>query len=344
MSNLSSFEKIERALNLELLERESLPVIPQLTYASAAWNQIKISEALNDTNKQFACLKNAYTECKYDGIYAQWEGSFTLLANSLGAPIDIAEDRPPSIIKPIIFSSEDIEAIKDVKLDNLSGLGRIPVNLNLIKLFKTKKAEIPLLNYVPGPFTLAGLMYGLDKFMINIYDNPKFIDLLTTFCSQASYHFGLAKIEAGIDIITIAEPSGSSDLISPKHFEKFCLNPLRNLIGQFKREKIHVGLHICGYTEPILQLMNQTGAEFLELDSRVDLQRARELIKNTICIVGNIDTSILTSKSPKEIQKLCMDCTKKLGGYGHILSSGCEIPFNTPIENIKAMVNWYKKL
>ncbi len=318
---------------LSFKEVDRIPVIPQLTYAAAKWSDMNIDEALNNGGKQLKALLHAQEECGYDGIYAGWEGSFVLLSSTLGSELQVFKDKPPNVHKPLIEIKEDLEKIPTL---NPNKDGRIPINLKLIKELK-KKSEVPILSYLPAPFTLSGLLHGTDKLMLLIYMDMDFLNQLVDLCFNLTYLFGKAKIEAGVDAITIADPTGSSDMISPKHFEQLSFPSLKDLISKLKKDGAKVGLHICGNTKPILHLMADTGADYLEVDQAVDLKDARIQAEKT-CIIGNIGTSELLSGSKENITELSKNCIKIAGDKGYILSSGCEVPYGTPIENIQAMV------
>lgn len=323
-----------RFLNaLSFKEVDRIPVIPQLTYASAKWLNIYVDEALNDEKKQIKALLNAQQKCGYDAIYAGWEGSFVLLSGAMGAELQEFKDKPPIVKKPLINDEKDLEGIKT---PNPLEDGSIPSNLKLIHSLK-QKTEVPILSYIPAPFTLSGLLHGTDKLMLAIYTDPDFLKQLIDFSFEATYEFGKAKIEAGVDAITVADPTGSSDMISPKHFEQKSFPSLLDLIKKLKKEKVKVGLHICGQTKSILPLMAKTGADYLEVDHVVDLNEAKAKLEKT-CIFGNVNTLDLLTGSKKQIIELSKDCIENAGEKGYVLSSGCEVPYGTPIENIQAMV------
>ncbi len=328
-----------RFLNaLEFKHVDRVPVIPQLTYAAAKWANMTIDEALTNGEKQLKALLNAQEKCGYDGIYAGWEGSFTLLSVALGAEEQVFKDKPPNVFKPLIGEKSDMDKIKPL---DPSKDGRIPINLKLIKDLKQQTA-VPLLTYIPAPLTLSGLLHGTDKIMLAIYTDLDFLNKMIDLCYDLTYTLALAKIEAGVDSVTIADPTGSSDMISPRHFEQLSFPSLQKLIGNLKKEGIKLGLHICGNTKPILSLMAKTGADYLEIDSAVDLGEAREKIKKP-CISGNVSTSELQASKKDFIIELSNTCIEKIGNIGYILSSGCEVPYDSPIENIQAMVEVSKK-
>jgi len=99
-------------------------------------------------------------------------------------------------------------------------------------------------------------------------------------------------------------------------------------------------LHICGATSPILGMMVATGARIVELDYLVDLEFAKREIGGSVCIEGNVNpTRALFAGRPGDVERETRECITKAGqGGGFILSSGCEVPMNAPMENVRAMV------
>jgi uroporphyrinogen-III decarboxylase len=59
--------------------------------------------------------------------------------------------------------------------------------------------------------------------------------------------------------------------------------------------------------------------------------------------MGNISTADLAGQSAQEIKEQAEALVKNMQ-VGFILSSGCEVPYSTPIENIQAMVQAAKGL
>ena len=339
MQEITSLERVMQTLELKEVDRP--PVIPQLTYAAAYYTKVGIDKALNDLKKQEKALINAQKLGGYDGIYAGWEGSFVLVTSSFGGELRAYPDKPPAVLKPLITTKEELEALPEF---DPTSQGRIPLNLKLIKALKADVKEIPILSYVPSPFTLGSLFLGVSEFMIALMrDKMKILDLLLQKTYEVTLKFALAKVEAGADMITIADPSGSSDMVSPKLFEQHSLPLLKNLIAELKKEGIKVGLHICGQTKPILLKMAETGADYLEIDAKVNLKEAQEILEGNICVMGNISTADLASQSAQEIKEQAEVLVKNMQ-TGFILSSGCEVPYSTPIENIQAMVQAAKGL
>ena len=286
---MNSKERVYNAFKLKEIDR--IPVIPQLTYAAALWINKTIDECVNNSEYQYEALYNAIKECEYDGIYAGWEGSFNLLASAMGSELKLSKDTPPSIKTPLVSNLEDLQQViknnklnEEIKFVNNKG---IDTNMKLIKKLKQNLSDIPILSYMPGPFTFVGVLTGLNKLMINIIRNPEFIINAMELVYEFILYFGQLKIESGVDCLTIADPSSSSTMISPVNFEKFGFKYLKKLINDLRKVgngKIKVGLHICGNTTPILNLIKDLKPDYFEVDSNVDLLEARAKLDD-ICII-----------------------------------------------------------
>jgi uroporphyrinogen decarboxylase len=66
---------------------------------------------------------------------------------------------------------------------------------------------------------------------------------------------------------------------------------------------------------------------------------AKERVGRRVCLMGNVDTTLLLTGNPSRVEaeaKRCIGDAAIDGGF--ILSSGCEVPLGAPLENVEAMV------
>jgi len=57
-----------------------------------------------------------------------------------------------------------------------------------------------------------------------------------------------------------------------------------------------------------------------------------------MCIMGDVPAAMLSMGSPDEVYEYSLNLIGKLGPEGFILHSGCDIPANAKLENVKAMI------
>ena len=121
--------------------------------------------------------------------------------------------------------------------------------------------------------------------------------------------------------------------------EEFSFFYLEQLIRHLKRLGSLVLLHICNDTTRLLNRMVEIGADILSLDVQVDLAEAKKIVAGRAGISGNVATWNLTSLSPQKIyEEACRCIDKAAAGRRYTLGSSCEGPYETPEENIDAMV------
>ena len=77
--------------------------------------------------------------------------------------------------------------------------------------------------------------------------------------------------------------------------------------------------------------------DILDLDWQVDLEHAYEILGPDVVRCGNIDPVLVQNKSEEEVRGMTKKLLAKEHGKKHILSAGCEITVNTPVENLLAM-------
>jgi len=333
---MKPYERVLAAINLE--EPDKVPVVPEITYTTSRVLGIKFSEAVRNPKTLAKALMAGYTVFGYDGVYVGWESSFNLVAEAMGCKLQEYDDGLPSVSEPLVKDESDLSRMK---VPNPQTDGRLPVHIDALKIVNERIGrEAAIFSYTPGPLTLAGILRGTEKLLMELLTSRKFVHEILKVATSACMQFALAKLDAGAEVIVVGDPTSSSSVISPKMFEEFSYPYLSAILSSIKKHGGTPSLHICGNTIPILERMSKTGAEILELDSVVGFAAAKRTIGRTICLQGNIDPArTLMMGAPKDVfmeARKCIDAAGEGGGF--ILSSGCEIPLDAPHENVKSMV------
>lgn len=93
---------------------------------------------------------------------------------------------------------------------------------------------------------------------------------------------------------------------------------------------MHTRLHICGRTEHLIPYTSLCGAEILDVDHVTDLACILPIVGNRCILNGNIDPV-------KDVYRTMPEHTKAADGYRMLFMPGCELPYDTPLENIRAI-------
>jgi len=341
LHTLTPLQRIMTAI--ELKEPDYVPVVPQMTYTTAQITGITFEDAMHSAEKMADALVAGYRAIGYDGVYVGWESSFNLVAEAMGCTLWVPPEGIPTVSQRVVNEPSDLGKIRvaDPESD-----GRLPVHLRAIELVRKEVGgDTPLFRYVPGPFTLASLLRGQEKFLLDLFRNPDLVRSILKPATESSKRFAVASVERGANVVVLADPLASTSVISPKIFDEFAFPYAKEVVTAISDAGGVPSLHICGMTSPILRRMAATGARIVELDYLVDLQTAKEEIGRSVCIEGNVKpTRTLSSGRPQDVEMEARECIRKAApGGGFILSSGCELPLNTPLENVRALVLAAKK-
>lgn len=265
------------------------------------------------------------------------------VAEAMGTVLKFPEDDAPQVVESPVKSREDVKKLEpaDPKKD-----GRIPVYLEATKRCVEEIGdEVFIVPVIGAPFTTAAALRGTEDFIRDLYRDGEFVHDLLKVCVQSVLKFVDACVEAGGCPVTV-EPIATGSLISEKHFREFALPYLMQIYDRIRNHHGLPGvLHICGKTKRIISAMADSGANILSIDD-IDMEEAKRLVGDRVCLMGNIKPAeVMFKGTPELVDAEVRECIRKTydnpGGF--ILASGCEIPIDTPAENIFAMMNAARK-
>jgi uroporphyrinogen decarboxylase len=155
--------------------------------------------------------------------------------------------------------------------------------------------------------------------------------------SSPPTRYARALIEAGADMILLAEPAGSQ--LSPAGYDRFSQAYTRKIIGALARP---CTLHVCGRTGHVVDKMCASGAAAISVDD-VDLPSLLGRAPRQVVIIGNISPLVLLNCSPDEIRAQTAALLECAGDRKEFIAApGCDLAPETPLENIQAFVRTVK--
>ncbi|OAA90510.1 uroporphyrinogen decarboxylase family protein [Clostridium ljungdahlii] len=266
------------------------------------------------------------------------------IAEALGSKLFFPDHGAPYVSQYAINNVSDLEKLSVP--DPVKG-GRFSFVLESAeKLVDKLGKEIPVSVEVPGPFTTAGNLMRIEKFLRDTRKNPEFAHRILRLATDTTIAF--IKEAAKLDVsMGIAEPSASGTLISYNMFKEFALPYLKEIVDTIKSlGKGSAYLHICGNTKKIWTLMADTGAESLSLDDVIDLEEAKKTVGDRVVLIGNVKpTETMYLGKPEDVERDAKECLRKAydNPKGYVLALGCGFPIDTPPENIHALREAAKK-
>ncbi|MFL0194696.1 uroporphyrinogen decarboxylase family protein [Clostridium sp. WILCCON 0269] len=260
------------------------------------------------------------------------------IAEALGSKLVFPDHGAPYVSEYAIKDDSDLE---ELSVPHPAKAGRFPFVLETAeKLVDEFGKEIPVSVEVPGPFTSAGNLMRIEKFLRDTRKNPEFAHRILRLVTDTTIAF--IKEAAKLDVsMGIAEPSASGSLISQNMFREFTLPYLREIVDSIKASgKGAPYLHICGNTKKVWTLMADTGAESLSLDDVIDLEEAKKIVGDRVVLIGNVKpTETMYLGTPEDVERDAKECLRKAydNPKGYVLALGCGFPIDTPPENVHAL-------
>ena len=312
-------------------------VAPLMGFPGLNMTDCTIKLAQQNFNEHFKALKALANTFSPDIIFPLMD--LSVEANALGCYTIFPRKESPTVVNENIGSKE-FERLDRI---NIAFDTRLIGYLETVKLMSISLPESIMRGaYVAGPYSLSALMIGAEKAAMATVMEP---DYLTEICQMATERiqtYVRLLIAAGAQVICILEPSGV--MLGPNQFEQYSAQYVRHISNSCKYTGVATVYHVCGNTMHLFKKMSQAGVDGISLDSReagVDLPAVASQVSSEVAIVGNISpTGSIFNASPADVSSEVLSLLENMAPYPNfILSTGCDLPQETPLENIKAFMD-----
>jgi MtaA/CmuA family methyltransferase len=275
----------------------------------------------------------------YDGIVVDVDT--VTLAAAAGVPVDAPENEPARATGARL---RDLAGVRDLEPVNISRHQGVQVWLEGVRLLsKHFGSEVYLRgNCDQCPFTLAGLVRGMDNWMTDLLDldNEETVRMLLDYCTGITLQFIDLMALTGAHMTSNGDSLAGPDLVSPSLFRRFALPYEQHIAGRSHAHGLPYVLHVCGNTGLILDDLVSTASDGLEIDYKTDARKAHATMKDRTVFVGNIDpSSVLALGTPEMIAQKTRELLEIFSDTPRfVLNAGCAISPITPSENLKALI------
>jgi len=320
-------------------EVDHLPVMP-ITMMFAADT---IGAKYRDYARDHRVLARAQIETatRYDFDHVSAISDPAREAADLGAEIKFFDDQPPAVVTSRARLARKADLAHLVPPDPLSGV-RMRDRVEAIRLLARALGREKIVEgWVEGPCAGAAGLRGMQALMLDFFDDPDFVRDLFAFALEMGLRFARAQVEAGADLIGIGDAAAS--LIGPRLYREFVLPCERALVDGVHELGARVRLHICGRTGKLLPYLGGVSADILDLDWMVSVSEARAQTGGRQVLLGNIDpVAVLRDATPEEVGERIARCHREAGSR-YIVGAGCEVVRDSPVANLRAMVDYAKR-
>lgn len=262
-------------------------------------------------------------------------------AADCGAVLEYFENSPAALVEDRALLGDKAQ-LASLKIPDPHGGGRMTNGINAIALLRQKVGQDKIVEgWIEGPMAEAADLRGINTVMLDFYDDPDFVRDLFAFVVEMELRFAKGQVEAGVDLIGVGDAAAS--LIGPELYYQFVWPYEKKLIDGLHALGARARLHICGNTRFALKGMGQLGCEIVDLDFLSPVAQGRAEMGPDQIILGNVNpVTVVRNGTPDDVHRSLAACHREAGAR-FVIGPGCEIPRDTPHENVRAFAEYSKQ-
>jgi len=351
-------ERVEAALAIK--EPDRVPFTPAFHCAQARLTGMTIEEFFFDIPKSFEAVKKVwemlggfdiYSGCSpILGYYAPIPNSHSQLYFDWTLP---KGNIPEQMHEREIMKREDYDLVIQ---EGFEPFKRRPELLNDFGKILTQFSKLDTVNwlkdmdvmnlsdvFIEPPVDMISFLRSFNKFLTDVVEIPEKVveaceategELLKTLDLQ----FQVFKRKDLTQMCLFGFSRIATNFISPKKFELFWPH-IKRITEYILKNDFIVQFHIDNDYTDVLEYFTEfpKGKIMFHLDM-TDIFKAKEILGDRACLMGNIPPQITGRGSPKEVEAYCKKQIEGcMEGGGYMLGSSCVLPDEIPAANLKAM-------
>lgn len=258
----------------------------------------------------------------------------------MGLKLDFVSGEGPVIENPVRTSS-DVDALSISNADDLAYVGE-----SIQIVVRALGGKVPVIGFVGAPFTIASYMIegGPSRSFLRtkqlMYRDEVMWRRLMGKIVDVVGPFALMQVGAGARAIQVFDSWVGA--LGPDDYVRYVAPYSRALIERIRSSSvpvIHFGTGAAGFFKEL----HAAGGDVMGVDWRVNIDQAWMDISYRSAVQGNLDPAVLFSPLP-ELKARVHELLKRTGVRpGHIFNLGHGILPETPVESVKAVVQFVRE-
>ena len=289
-------------------------------------------------SSEIMCQVEEYIHHKFGSDGAGISTSLRGMAEAMGSEIKYSKNNVAQLAKPALRLND----VDQAKLVDIDKDGRLPIILDAVKKVQERLGkEVSVSASVTGPLSIAAMVLGTEHLLIGMIKKPEKVHQLMEVIVENNNRLIKRLVEMGVGI-GFPDPVSSTALISVEQYRKFSLPYFKQNVDYVRSLGGGCGLHICGTSRALWEDLRDTGIGAFSLDNVEDLEEAKRVLGGKMGIQGNIPpVEVMKLGTPQDVLRSARECIRK--GWdspnGFTLTSGCQMPAQTPEENMQALMD-----
>ena len=355
-------QRLSRILRSVALEKpDRIPVVLQYSGFAAYVTNTSMAEYLSTPLKAMETMIQAY-QLVGDGDAVNY-GSFSpyglcyLFGAKVKVPgLDLGNNEMWQVLEDEIMKMEDYDRILDMGwpdylqefleeriLDDVPP-DRLPQAQKRVDVRgKWAEQNVPVLTGgdVTTPIELLSGSRSLEKFARDLYKIPQKVEEVMDCIVP---HLGSAACrrakKLGYPAVWVGGWRSAPSMLSAAMWDRFVWPYFKRLVNEVIDAGLIALLHLDSNWDRELARFRELpkGRCIMATDGETDLFKAKEILGDHMCLMGDVPATMQCLGSPDEVYEYSNRLIRELGPEGFILQSGCDIAANAKLENVRAMV------
>lgn len=311
-------------------------VAPLMGFPGLTLTGSTIKLAQQNTREQVRALRALADTFNPDILFTFMD--LSVEANALGLHTVFPVDDSPTV-QHTAFDDEDLERMTAV---DITWDTRLQGYVAAVRLMTLDLAPTTLRGaYVTGPYTLAALIMGAEEAAMATVLDPTRLAQVCELATRTTLTYVQQLIAAGAQVICILEPSAV--MLGAAPFRRFSADYVRRIVATCRAANTATLYHVCGNATHLIDAMVEAGVDGLSLDSAeagIDLPVIAARVPQDVILIGNMNpTGVILQGTPAEVADETSALLEQMAPYDNfVLSTGCDLPQMTPLENIAAFM------
>ncbi|MGI6000164.1 MAG: uroporphyrinogen decarboxylase family protein [Candidatus Merdisoma sp.] len=308
-------------------EKKALPI---LSFPGTQLIGKNVEELVSDGHLQALCMKAIADRFPTGAAFSLMD--LSVEAEAFGAKVLYSPDEVPTMHGAMIEDEDQAEALQIPEV----GAGRTGECVKGMKEACELITDRPVLAGITGPFSLAGRLLDMTEIMILCRLEPEMVETVLEKVTLFLISYAKALKESGVNGIVMAEPAAG--LLSPDLMEEFSNPYVERVRAAVEDESCLFIYHNCGTVLPLKKQLAEMNVRAYSFGNAIDIEEMLKSLPSDRLIIGNIDpVGVLRNGAPEKIQAETTELLERCSKYKNfVLSSGCDIPPLTPMENLEA--------
>jgi uroporphyrinogen decarboxylase len=318
------------SLSERILSSPRRLAMPVLSFPGAGLIGRTVYDMVTSVEHQVAAQQALHKRFKTPFVMSAMD--LSVEAEEFGAKILMSDWEVPTVTGRLITDPDGIKALSVPAI----GGRRTAVYLGTVERLAASIPDAAVLGGMIGPFSLAGRLFGVSEALTETAGEPEMMHNLLEKTTAFLTAYARAFKKAGAHGIIIAEPTAG--LMSPASVREFSSPHVRQIIQAVEDGGFQIILHNCGARIGHLEAKLESGARILHFGNPMDIVAALTKVPDDIVLCGNLDPSaIFVGSSADEVtQKTDALLAATVSRRNFVISSGCDIPAQSPLANLDA--------